>query len=183
MTVPVRLLRVVGTTGAMAMALALPACGEEEREDTPPALSSARVALTAEYPGYQPFALITYRDPAGRRCHGLGSVTPDGPRVMGALGDSLTEGLTANGTCLTATGRDVSVQVRKAGGRGAPRIVGGIVRAGVTRVVVAGQAIRPRSGGEFLVVQPADSGVLGDDIELEYAAGTQKTVPLDLVSS
>jgi hypothetical protein len=166
----------------MAMALALPACGGEEREDTPPALSSARVAMTVEYPGYQPFALITYRDPAGRRCHGLGSVTPQGPRVMGALDNSLTEGLTTRGTCLAVGGRDISVQVRKAG-RGAPRIVGGIVREGVTRIVVAGQTIRPRRGGEFLFVQPPDAGALGDDIELEYTAGQHRRLPLDLVAS
>ena len=163
-------------------AVALGACGGEERDQTAPALSSARVAMTANYPGYAPFALITYRDAEGRRCHGLGSVTPEGPRVMGALGDDLTEGLTNRGKCLSANGRDVSLQVRRAGA-GAPRIVGGIVREGVTRIVIAGQAVRPRRGGEFLVVQPADAGALGDEIELEYTAGHHRRLPLEPVSS
>lgn len=177
------LLRVVGTAGAVAMAAAaLSACGGEEREDTKPALSSPRVAMTADYPGYAPFALITYRDGAGRRCHGLASVTPEGPRVMGALDQSLTDGLAQRGRCLGADDRDVSLQVRKAG-RGAPRIVGGIVRAGVTRVVVAGQKVRPRPGGEFLVVQPVDAGSLGEEIALEYHAGRHRRLPLRLVSS
>lgn len=178
-----RLLRSVGTTGAAALAAAaLAACGEEQRDTTPPALSSARVAMTASYPGYAPFALITYRDADGHRCHGLGSVTPHGPRVMGALEDSLTAGLAARGRCLTAQGRDVSLQIREAG-RGAPRIVGGIVREGVTRVVVAGQTVRPRRGGEFLVVQPAGTGSLGKEIELEYHAGHHRRLPLELVAS
>jgi len=33
------------------------ACGAEERAETPPALSSPRVAMTVNYPGYAPFAL------------------------------------------------------------------------------------------------------------------------------
>ena len=163
-------------------AASLSACGSEEAPTTPPALSSARVAMTASYPGFAPFALITYRDADGRRCHGLGSVTPEGPRVMGALDVSLTDGLTARGKCLGANGRDVSLQVRRAG-RGAPRIVGGIVREGVTRVVVAGPSVRPRRGGEFLVVQPADAGALGEKIELEYHAGHHRRLPLQLVAS
>jgi hypothetical protein len=162
-------------------AAAASGCGEEKRADTPPALSSAHVAMTASYPGYAPFALITYRDADGRRCHGLGSVTPHGPRVIGALDDNLTEGLTHLGTCLTATGRDVSLQVRRAG-RGT-RIVGGIARAGVTRVIVGGQAVRPRRGGEFLVVQPADAGAVDEKIELEYHAGHHRRLPLELVAS
>ncbi|HEX8086222.1 MAG TPA: hypothetical protein VF529_18155 [Solirubrobacteraceae bacterium] len=177
------LLRLAVTAGAAAIAGAgLSACGEEQRERPVPALSSARVAMTADYPGYAPFALITYRDAKGRRCHGLGSVTPDGPRVMGALDDSLIDGLTARGKCLSATGQDVSLQVRPAG-RGAPRIVGGIAREGVTRVVVAGQSVRPRRGGEFLVVQPTGTGALGDEIELEYHAGHHRRLPLRLVTS
>ena len=173
----------MGTAGAAALAVtALAACGEEKRADNAPALSSPRVAMTVSYPGFAPFALITYRDAEGRRCHGLGSVTPEGPRVMGALGDNLVEGLTNRGKCLTAKGGDVSLQIRRAG-TGAPRIVGGIVREGVTRIVVAGQAVRPRRGGEFLVVQPADAGALGDEIELEYHAGHHRRVRLDLVSS
>ena len=157
-------------------------CGEEKRVVSGPAMSSPRVAMTVSYPGFAPFALITYRDTHGRRCHGLGSVTPEGPRVMGALGDSLTEGLTNRGKCLAADGGDVSLQVRRAG-TGAPRIVGGIVRAGVTRIVVAGQSVRPRRGGEFLVVQPPGTGALGDEIELEYHAGHHRRLPLETASS
>ena len=177
------LLRAVAIAGVGALAaVALAACGEEQRVEIPPALSSPRVAITVSYPGYAPFALITYRDGNGRRCHGLGSLTTQGPRVMGSLDDTLAVGLRERGTCLGRDDGDVSLQVRKAG-RGAPRIVGGIARAGVTRIVVGGQAVRPRSGGEFLVVQPADAGTLGDEIELEYQAGHHRRLALDAVSS
>lgn len=174
--------RVVSTAVVLGAATALSACGAEEKPDTPPALSSPRVAMTASYPGYAPFALITYRDGDGRRCHGIGSVTPNGPRVMGALGLSLAEGLTRRGKCMRADDNDVSLQVRHAGA-GAPRIVGGIVRDGVTKVVVAGQRVDPRPTGEFLVVQPAGAGSLGSAVELEYRAGTVRRLPLDTVSS
>ena len=138
--------------------------------------------MTVSYPGYAPFALITYRDGEGRRCHGIGSVTAHGPRVMGSLGTTLADGLAKRGKCLRADDSDVSLQVRKAGA-GAPRIVGGIVRDGVTKVVVAGQRVDPRPTGEFLVVQPAGAGTLGSAIELEYRAGHVRRLPLDRVSS
>ena len=176
-------LRRVGITAAAALgAASLSACGAEEKVETPPALSSPRVAMTVSYPGYAPFALITYRDAAGRRCHGIGSVTANGPRVMGALGASLAEGLAQRGKCLRTDDNDVSLQVRRAG-TGAPRIVGGIVRDGVTKVVVAGQRVDPRPTGEFLVVQPAGAGSLGSAVELEYRAGQVRRLPLDVVSS
>ncbi len=176
------LLRPLLTAGVAALAAAgLAACGEEQREDTSPRLSSQRVAMTASYPGYAPFALITYTDAAGRRCHSLGSVTADGPRVMGALDVPLAEGLAARGTCLRTGGRDVSMQVR--GGRGTPRVLGGIASSGVTRVMVAGRAVRPRKNGEFLVVHPADAGPIGDEVELEYHAGHHRRLPLRLVTS
>ncbi|HEX2086303.1 MAG TPA: hypothetical protein VHF89_11520 [Solirubrobacteraceae bacterium] len=175
-----RSLASAGTAALAAVALA--ACGEEKREATGPAMSSPRVAMTVSYPGYAPFALITYRDERGRRCHGIGSLTADGPRVFGALDSALADGLAAGGKCLGPDDSDVSLQVRRAG-RGAPRVVGGIARAGVTRVVVGGQRVRPRRGGEFLVVQPGDAGPLGDDVQLEYRAGHQRRLPLKLVSS
>ena len=173
----------VGTLGAAAFAAAaLSACGAEEKTETPPALSSPRVAMTVNYPGYAPFALITYRDAAGLRCHGIGSVTPDGPRVMGALGLTLSDGLAQRGKCMRADDNDVSLQIRNAGA-GAPRIVGGIVRDGVTKVIVAGQRVDPRPTGEFLVVQPAGAGTLGSAVELEYRAGVVRRLPLGIVSS
>jgi hypothetical protein len=178
----VGLLRSVGAAGAAIIAAAaFAACGEEERVDTGPAVSSARVAMTVTYPGFAPFALVTYRDRRGRHCHGLGTLTARGPRVLGLPGASLAEGLTRRGKCLGAGDHDVSLQVRSAG-RGAPRLVGGIVRAGVTRVVVAGQAVRPRPGGEFLVAQPAGAGAIGDEIELEYRAGEHRRLPLKLLA-
>jgi hypothetical protein len=178
----VGLLRSVGIAGAVALAAAgLSACGAEPTDNAGPALSSPRVAMTVSYPGYAPFALITYRDAAGRPCHSLASVTTNGPRVMGRLGSSLADGLAHGGTCVKPNAGDVSVQVRQAG-RG-PRIVGGIVRAGVTRVVVAGQSVRPRAGGAFLLVQPAGTGALGRDIELEYHAGHHRRLSLRRVAS
>ena len=174
--------RVRLTCSALLAAATLSACGEEERETTPPAMSSPRVAMTVTYPGYAPFALITYRDGEGRRCHGIGSVTASGPRVMGALSTSLSQGLAKRGKCLRADDSDVSLQIRKAG-PGAPRIVGGIVREGVTKVIVAGQRVDPRPTGEFLVVQPAGAGALGSAVELEYRAGHVRRLPLDRVSS
>ena len=177
------LLRRVGTVGTAAFAVAaMTGCGEEKRVETGPALSSPRVAMTVSYPGFAPFALITYRDASGRRCHGLGSLTEHGPRVMGALDKTLADGLSVRGTCLRPDDGDVSLQVRRAG-RGAPRIVGGIARAGIARVVVGGQAVRPWAGGEFLVVQPADAGSLGSSVEVEYRAGHHRRLPLRLVSS
>jgi hypothetical protein len=174
--------RVAITCSALAAAVSLTACGEEEREATSPVMSSPRVAMTASYPGYAPFALITYRDGQGRRCHGIGSVTANGPRVMGALGVSLADGLARRGKCMRADDSDVSLQVRKIG-TGAPRVVGGIVRDGVTKVIVAGQRVDPRPTGEFLVVQPAGAGSLGSAVELEYRAGQVRRLPLARVSS
>ncbi len=177
------LLRRVGTVATAACVVAVTTgCGEEKRADTGPAMSSPRVAMTVSYPGFAPFALITYRDGEGRRCHGIGSVTSEGPRVMGALGMTLTEGLSKHGKCMRAEDKDVSLQIRKAGA-GAPRIVGGIVRDGVTKVIVAGQRVDPRPSGEFLVVQPAGAGSLGSAVELEYRAGASRRLPLDTVSS
>ena len=158
------------------------ACGEEDTGDKVPAMSSPRVAMTVTYPGYAPFALISYRDGKGRPCHGLGTLTRTGPRVLGAARETLADGLTKRGRCLRASDRDVSLHVSR-GGRGMPTLVGGIVRAGVDRVVVAGQAVRPRAGGEFLVVQPPGTGTVGDEIELEYRAGHHRRLPLKLVSS
>ncbi|HEV2061937.1 MAG TPA: hypothetical protein VGR12_03715 [Solirubrobacteraceae bacterium] len=176
-------LRRVGTTVSAALAAAaFAACGGAERETTPPAMSSPRVAMTVSYPGYAPFALITYRDGEGRRCHGIGSVTAHGPRVMGSLGATLADGLARSGKCLRADDSDVSLQVRNVG-VGAPRVVGGIVRDGVAKVVVAGQRVDPRPTGEFLVVQPAGAGSLGSAVELEYRAGHVRRLPLDRVSS
>ena len=181
-TPSVGLLRTVGTAGAALIAAAgLVACGGEKRDDRGPAANSPRVAMTVSYPGFAPFALITYRDRGNRQCHGLGSLTANGPRVMGALNASLTEGLVKDGKCLGAGDHDVSLQVRNAG-TGAPRIVGGIVRPGVSRVIVAGQTVRPRPSGEFLVVQPADAGSLGEEIELEYRAGQHRRLALKLLS-
>ena len=164
------------------LAIALTACGEEKVAETPPVMSSPRVALTANLPGYAPFALIVYRDAEGRRCHGVGSLTAGGPRVMGALGETLADGLRTGGKCLRATDSDVSLQVRRVG-RGTARVVGGIVREGVTRVVVGGQGVRPQRDGSFLVVQPAGSGALGEEVELEYRAGNHRRLPLRRVSS
>ena len=176
------LLRTVGLAAATTLvASGLVACGEEKRDDTGPAASSPRVAMTVSYPGFAPFALITYRDRGGRRCHGLGTLTADGPRVIGGVGATLEAGLAKSGKCLRTEDHDVSLQVRSAGS-GAPRPVGGIVRAGVTRVVVAGQAVRPRPSGEFLVLQPAGAGSLGKEIELEYRAGQSRRVALKLLS-
>ncbi len=181
-TSSVGLLRSVGTAAAATIVAAgLVACGGENKADAGPALSSPRVAMTVSYPGFATFALITYKDRAGRSCHGLGSLTADGPRVMGALGAPLAAGLAKRGKCLRADDHDVSLQIGSAG-RGAPRLVGGIVRRGVSRVVVAGQAVRPRPSGEFLVVQPADAGSLGEEIELEYRAGESRRLPLKLLS-
>ncbi len=178
----VGLLRTVGTAGAaLIAATGLVACGGEKRDDRGPAANSPRVAMTVSYPGFSPFALITYRDRGNRQCHGLGTLTASGPRVMASLNTSLAQGLIKDGKCLGAGDHDVSLQVRSAG-NGAPRLVGGIVRAGVTRVVVAGQTVRPRPSGEFLVVQPADAGSLGEEIQLEYRAGQQRRLALKLLS-
>ena len=180
-THPVGPLRRLASAGLAVFAVtAAVGCGEEERVVSGPAMSSPQVAMTVSYPGFAPFALITYRDREGRRCHGLGSLTAHGPRVIGALEDPLADGLAARGKCLGSRDGDVSLQVRKAG-RGAPRLVGGIVRAGVTRVVVGGQAVRPRSGGEFLVVQPADAATLAS-VQLEYRAGHHKRLPVAVAS-
>ena len=177
------LLRRVGTVATAALVVAATTgCGEKERVETGPAMSSPRVAMTVSYPGFAPFALITYRDGSGRPCHGLGSLTAGGPRVMGALDATLADGLAARGKCLRADDSDVSLQVRKAG-RNAPRLVGGIARAGVTRVIIGGQSVRPRPGGEFLVVQPADARSLGPAVQLEYRAGHHRRLSLRLVSS
>ena len=176
-THPVGPVRRLASAGLAVFAVtAAIGCGEEEQVASGPAMSSPRVAMTVSYPGFAPFALITYRDGDGRRCHGLGSLTAYGPRVIGALEEPLSDGLATRGRCLDARDGDVSLQVRKAG-RYAPRIVGGIARAGVTRVVVGGQAVRPRSGGEFLVVQPADAAALAS-VQLEYRAGHHKRLPV-----
>lgn len=170
-----------GITAAAALAVA--GCGKEQAPDAGPATSTPEVALTASYPGYAPFALITYRDKTGRRCHGIGTLTANGPRVLGARSDlSLADGLKSRGKCLRPTDGDVSLQVRQ-GAPGAPRIVGGLAREGVSRVIVAGQRVRPRRGGAFLVIQPADTGSLGDKVGLEYRAGHTRRISLRQLAS
>ena len=179
-----RLLPPVGSLAAVAAAaLAVTGCGEEQVRDAGPSTSTPEVAITASYPGYAPFALITYRDEDGRRCHGIGTLTASGPKVLGANSDqTLIQGLQARGKCLRATDGDVSLQVRQ-GGAHTPRIVGGLAREGVLRVSVAGQRVRPQPNGAFLVIQPADTGPVGDKVGLEYRAGHTRRLPIRRVAS
>jgi hypothetical protein len=179
----VKTLSAVGLLVAAAIASFLLLGREEEkRADTGPALSTPRVAQTASQPGYAPFALITYRDRAGHPCHGIGTLTKSGPRVLDAPELPLERALATRGACLGPRDGDISLQVRQAR-PGAPHVVGGLARAGVLRVVVAGQRVRPRGDGSFLVLQPASAGSLGTKVELQYRAGHTRRLSLRRVAS
>ena len=128
---------------------AVAACGERRRsrdargaDEQPP-----RSRSPSTHAGYAPYALITYRDgdgpPLPRASAALTAQRP--ARAGRARPTALADGLAARGKCLAP-----ERQRRLAAGPPAParraRVVGGIVRAGVTRVVVAGQRVRPGSG-------------------------------------
>ena len=171
-----RTLRSLGTiTAALALAGAGAGCGEEPVPEAPPKAQSSRVALTVSYPGSSPWALITYEAADGRPCHAFGTLTKDGPRVLGAPDVPLEQALAGGGRCL----RDRSVSLATATGAGGDvRVVGGIAAPGVRRVVVGGERIRPSKSGAFLVVQPA-SGALGRDVELVFSGGARERVPAE----
>ena len=165
----------------LALGVASAGCGAE-KQTTPPAANSARVALTLDYPGYAPWALIVYRDERDRSCHAIGTITREGPRVVDRIAVPLTEALTAGGHCIDAKDRDVSIQVRR-GAAGGPRLVGGIVRRGVRRVNVAGRTVRPRRDGTFLLALPPSADSVGTTVGLEYHRGHRRKLPLGDVSS
>jgi len=158
------------------MTVGLTACGDEEERLATPDVNSARVALTVDFPGSAPLALITYRQ-AGRRCHALGTVTDEGPRVLGAAGGPLYAALQRHGDCLAAPRGLVSVQTSARGSRPL-RVVGGLARHDVVRVRVAGQRVRPGRGGAFLVGWPAGTGDAGRMVEVQLRDGTRHRVPL-----
>src|SRR3712207_174247 len=172
-----------GDMGKSAWVLALIAtaataagCGEKKAERPLPRPESSRVALTVAYPGFAPWALITYQGGKGERCHALGQLTADGPQVIGDPAP-LEEALVRRGRCLEdGNGRSVSLHVAP-GANGDVRVVGGIAAKGVRRLVVGGRRVRPAASGAFLFTQPA-SARLGRSVEVVYRGGGRERVTL-----
>jgi CBS domain-containing protein len=149
-------------------------CGTTEERLVPPDLNSPQVALTVDYPGAAPLALITYRS-RRVRCHALGTMTARGARLLGQLGKPVSQALPRHGRCLDAAHPVVSLQVGDAGN--ALRAVGGITRDDVVRVAVAGQRVRPRDGA-FLVAFPASAGAVGQVVRVQLRDGRRLRLPL-----
>ncbi len=159
------------------MIVGLTACGGEEERLAALEPNSARVALTVDYPGSAPLALITYRA-GGRRCHALGTVTDQGPRVLGDRAP-LYRALERRGGCLGRAHPLVSVQLSDRRSRPL-RVLGGLARHDVIRLRIAGQRVRPDRGGAFLVGWPAGTGDAGRVVEVMLRDGTRHRVPLEL---
>ena len=157
---------------AVALAVGLAGCGEEERP-LPPTANTPKVALTVNWPGVQPWALITYTRQDGERCAALGSLTTAGPRVLGALGQDLTTGLTTRGECLTSR---VLIDVEANTGREL-QVVGGIAAPEVKRLRVAGQVVRPKKDGTFLLIHADPAHRLGTEVEVVLRGGSRTSVP------
>ena len=154
-------------------------CGGEEERLAPLEPNSTRVALTVDYPGSAPMALITYRS-LGRRCHALGTLTAHGPRVLADQKAPLTAALQRLGGCLD-TGSPVSVQVSGGGTR--LRVAGGLASPDVVRVRLAGQRVKPGRGGAFLVAWPSGTGDVGRAVEVQLRDGTRRRVALDATAA
>jgi hypothetical protein len=172
----------MGTRGALATAAVLAVlaggCGKDERPE-PLQAHSAQVAATLSWPGYAPLALITFRDAGGRRCHALGTLTADGPRVLGAAALPLSDALTRAQHCLDAGHRVLSLQSVPAAD-GAMRLVGGIASARVREIVVGDQRLKPRANGGFLALIPAGEP-LGASVEVDFTGGDRRRFPLRAV--
>jgi hypothetical protein len=164
-----------GVLATAAAAAALAGCGEEERPQ-PLRASGTAVALTLEWPGAQPWALITYQREDGRRCHAIGTLTPAGPRLLSRpdvpLGDALAYGRTP---CLGKDPQSVSVTVRSAPG-GAGQLVGGLAARGVKALRIGDQRVRPNARGAFLVHRAG--GATGDTLRVESRSGREVAHPL-----
>jgi hypothetical protein len=166
---------------ALAVAIGCAGCGEQERT-IEQAATSPRVALSIDYPGYAPWALIVFRDERNRRCHALGAITKQGPRALERTDIPLADGLIRSGRCVERDDLDVSLQMRRPG-KGGPRVVGGLARDGVRRVRIAGRTVRPRRDGSFLLVLPAGADRVGRTVGLEYGGGHRRKLPLGDVES
>jgi hypothetical protein len=167
---------------ALIAAGALAGCGDEAESEAPIRQVVPHVALTLDYPGHSPWALITYRSDAGRRCHALGTLTAEGPRLLGLPHQPLGLALSGQGRCL-APSRPVSLQVSDPGRNESMRVIGGLARRDVARVTIAGQRIRPTAGGGFLIVQPVDAGSLGKAMRVQLRDGRRLRLALATVAS
>lgn len=170
-------MRTVPAAWALGVVLAgLSGCGDAPERAVAPEVNSARVALTVDYPGSAPLALITYRA-AGRRCHALGRLTASGARALAEPGAPLDGALERRGVCLDGAAEPVSVEL-SAEGSGPLRAAGGLARRDVVRIRVAGQRARPGRDGAFLVAWPSDAGDAGSIVEVTLRDGSRQRVPL-----
>ena len=154
---------------------ALAGCGEEERPQ-PLRANSPTVALTLEWPGAAPWALITYQRDDGRRCHAIGTLTPHGPRLIDrpeiALGEALSYGRTP---CLGRHSKSVSLSVRAApGGNG--QLIGGLAATGVRTLQIGDQRVRPQANGAFLLHRAG--GATSERVRVETRGGHASEHPL-----
>lgn len=170
-----RLMTAGTVIAALGPGAAAVGCGEDQAPAATARSHSSQVALTVAYPGFAPWALITYEDAGGRRCHTFGTLTSHGPRV---LGDSrpLEAAVAGSGRCL-GRGGPVSLAISEGAG-GSVRVVGGIAARGVRRIIVGGERIRPSRSGAFLVAQPSARS-LGTGVEVRFRGGGRARVPLD----
>ena len=160
--------------GAMAvLATGLGACGEEDAKEAPLA-SAPKVALTLNWPGVAPWALITYTREDGERCAAIGSLTKDGPQVLDSGGLPLTSALAARGRCLDRRRGPVFVQVAQSAGREV-QIIGGLAEKGIKELRLAGQTVVPDRHGAFLLIHADGADSLGDQFTVRYRGGAKST--------
>lgn len=164
-----------GVLATAVTAAGLAGCGEEERPQ-PLRANSPAVALTLEWPGAAPWALITYEREDGRRCHAMGTITPAGPRLLSRpdvpLGEALSFGRTP---CLGKDQRSVSLSVRQAPG-GAGQLIGGLAAPGVRTLQIGDQRVHPARNGAFLLHRAG--GATTERVRVETRNGRAVTHPL-----
>jgi hypothetical protein len=161
---------------AAVLATTLGACGQDKKAAVKTAHAS-KVALTIDWPGVAPWALITYTGGEDKRCAALGRITGGGPRVLGALDLPLNAALAARGRCLDHRTRPVLLEIRESDGREA-RIIGGLADRGVKRLRIAGQTVRPNRDGAFLLLHADAATTLGRDVKIEFHGGGSSTMKL-----
>jgi hypothetical protein len=160
---------------ATVMAVVPAGCGEEERPQ-PLRANSPAVALTLEWPGAAPWALITYQRDDGRRCHAIGTLTPAGPRLLDHPDMPLDQALTAGRTpCLGKAHGSVSLSVRAApGGNG--QLIGGLAEPGVRTLQIGDQRVHPAANGAFLLHRAG--GAMTASMRVETRGGHASEQPL-----
>jgi hypothetical protein len=165
--------RIGGICAAAFIAMALAACGEEDKAGVAQA-SAPKVAMTLSWPGVPPWALITYTRGDGTRCAAIGSLTDQGPQVVNSREKTLAAALAAHGRCLDRKRGPVFVQVEQSSGREV-QILGGLADKGIRKLKVAGQTVVPDRHGAFLLIHADGADSLGTSFTVEYRGGAKSS--------